>query len=111
MIKHLKLIITYYALICPLNILRRPTRFSQKARGSFDAGYPEQHPGPHTVYVYKLTWYDIAGDGGSLSNGITGSLCRHNKSRPVNKLLGIYPGSTRVFSGSLNIYMCVSAVL
>ena len=35
-----KLIITYYALICPLNILRRPTRFSQKARGSFDAGYP-----------------------------------------------------------------------
>ena len=35
-----KLIITYYALICPLNILLRPTRFSQKARGSFDAGYP-----------------------------------------------------------------------
>ena len=35
-----KLIITYYALICPLNILRRLTRFSQKARGSFDAGYP-----------------------------------------------------------------------
>ena len=34
-------------------------RFSSKARGNFEAGIT-----PRATYVYQLTWYDIAGDGG-----------------------------------------------
>ena len=48
-----KLIITYYALICPLNILRHPTRFSQKASGIVSTRVTRYNtPGPHAVYVY-----------------------------------------------------------
>ena len=52
---------TYYALISPLNILRRRTSVSQKARGSFDAGYPVYIKHPRATYsvcvLINLVWH------------------------------------------------------
>ena len=76
-------------------------------------------PGLHTVYVYYLTWYDIAGGGGGAKGRyqtgwqvVCAVTIKAGQLIPGKLLNGIYPGSSRVLSGSLYTYnVYVSSVL
>ena len=65
------------ALSRPLTVLRCLMRFSPKARGSFEAGIT---PPGHVCVLINLVWH--RGGRSSLSDGMIGSLRRHNLKEP-----------------------------